>query len=264
MEQFSGEKLHDAFQVIERLICQFGQMGHVELISEMRQGVEKESLFGVEGIFKSSGLLVSAETVYELRTELANLWTIVTASYVVSRLQEIQRNVRREMRNTVFFYISPDDARWFERPLGEWEEAAERFREVANDMQESSLCFGSGRYAGAVFHALLVAEFGVIQLAKLFGVAGDKPGWGAIRRLQDIAERDFKDKTQLERHNEQLLKDMLPFLATIQKNWRHRIAHVDNKLVWESTTFTPQVAREIISSTRIFMLHLAADLPRPS
>jgi hypothetical protein len=114
-----------------------------------------------------------------------------------------------------------------------------------------------------VFHVLLVAEFGVIRVAELLHVGGDKPGWGSLERLVRINAKAWKERSPLEQEHSDFLKNVLPLAIAIKDSWRHKISHVDNKLEWMDTDFSPQVADEIISAARGFMRRLAADLPRP-
>jgi hypothetical protein len=104
----------------------------------------------------------------------------------------------------------------------------------------------------------------VIQVAKLLGVSGDKPGWSCLERLGRIAKKSYHERSDVERKHSQFLENTLPLLFAIKDSWRHKISHVENKLVWADTTFSPQVAEEIVSATRGFMRRIAVDLPRSS
>ena len=64
-----------------------------------------------------------------------------------------------------------------------------RWNERTIDTEESSKCLACDRYASAIFRALLVAEFGFINVADFFGVAGDKPVWGCLDRLEKVLKR---------------------------------------------------------------------------
>ena len=81
---------------------------------------------------------------------------------------------------------------------------------MRHDIEESSKWFALERYSAALFHILLVAEFGVIEAAKLFGAQGDKPGWGALDRLQRINDKKWDDKTPLEQQQAEFLRNLLP------------------------------------------------------
>lgn len=137
----------------------------------------------------------------------------------------------------------------------------QRFPGVQIDIEECSKCFAVGRYAASLFHALLVAEYGVIKLAKRLGIAGDKLGWGDLQRLERIAAKPYKERSDLEQKHSKLLDEIMPFALSMKNQWRHKISHVENKLVWIDTDFSPQMAKDIIGAVRAFMDKLATGLP---
>jgi hypothetical protein len=99
------------------------------------------------------------------------------------------------------------------------------------------------------FHVLLVAEFDVIEVARIFNVAGNKPGWGALDRLQKIYDKPWNDKNLVEQTYSGLLEITMPLMLSSKNEWRHKINHVDNKLQWIDTDFSPQVAGRVITAT---------------
>jgi hypothetical protein len=54
---------------------------------------------------------------------------------------------------------------------------------------------------------------------------------------------------------------MMPFAHSIKNEWRHKINHMENRLVWLDTDFSPQMAGDIINAVRGFMHKLATELP---
>lgn len=178
-----------------------------------------------------------------------------------SDLRDLRRRFEDDLELALFLHLSPDEADQYKNPTREWKAVVKRFPDLRINIEESSKCFAVGRYAASLFHALLVAEFGVIELAKVFGAEGDKPGWGCLDRLQRIDSKAFKHKTDVERAHGNLLSSVLPFAFSIRNEWRHKISHVDNQLVWLDTDFSPGLAMEIITAVRGFMKKLAADLP---
>jgi hypothetical protein len=108
---------------------------------------------------------------------------------------------------------------------------------------------------------LLVAEFGVIEVAKLLDVAGDKPGWGALDRLEKILAKRYKERSPIEQTHSELLQQILPLMLAMKESWRHKISHVGNKLEWLDTDFSAQIAEEIIKAIRGFMRQLATEIP---
>jgi hypothetical protein len=181
---------------------------------------------------------------------------------IVADLKELRERLEDELQSECFLHLSPQEGRLYQEPLEEWKPVISRFSKLRHDIEECSKCFALTRYGAAIFHVLLIAEYGVIQVAELFSVAGDKPGWAALDRLQRINDKKYADKSPLEQRHADFLKNLLPLAFSMKDSWRHKISHIDNKLEWMDTDFSPEVAAEIISATRGFMRRLAGDLPK--
>jgi hypothetical protein len=167
-----------------------------------------------------------------------------------------------DLKSEAFLHLSLEEKHLFYVPEDKWEAVIRRFPKVQIDVDECSKCFALGRYAASLFHALLVAEYGVIALAKVLGVAGDRPGWGSLDRLERIAAKPYKERSKIEQENSKLLDEIMPFAFSMKNQWRHKISHVENKLVWIDSDFSPQMARDIIGAVRGFMDKLATSLPK--
>jgi hypothetical protein len=181
---------------------------------------------------------------------------------IVADLKELRERLEDELQTELFLHLSTQEGRLYEMPDEEWKSVVSRFSKVRHDIIECSKCFALGRYGAAVFHVMLVAEYGIIQVASLFGVAGDKPGWGALDRLQRINDKQWNDKTPAEQEHSKFLENLLPLAFAMKESWRHKLNHVANKIEWMDTDFSPEVASDIISATRGFMRRLATDLPK--
>jgi hypothetical protein len=186
----------------------------------------------------------------------------VTFRTVVSDLATLTETLEDELDAEVFIHLTPQEGALYDKPTRDWSSVVSRFSKVQHDIEECSKCFALGRYAAAVFHAMLIAEYGIIQVAELFGAAGDKPGWGALDRLQRINDKKWTDKTPLEQQHAKFLQSLLPLAFAMKNSWRHKMDHVANKIEWLDTTFDPEFANDIISATSGFMRRLATDLPK--
>jgi hypothetical protein len=98
-------------------------------------------------------------------------------------LRELRRRFEDELKKKLFLQLTLAESRRYLAPLEAWEQIAERFPKTRYNIEESSKCFALERYGASVFHALQVAEYGVIQVAELMQVQGDKPGWGSLKLL---------------------------------------------------------------------------------
>jgi hypothetical protein len=277
VEEFSGQALHDA-------ICKLESIRHfwataqppgdslaakligqkLTLTVEDREHAHAD-LLNVEAKVRKCGLPTAGEAISEFRAILLSWnrpdFSQIDPELVIARIEEIQRAIRREMKSVVFMYVSSDKANWYRQPLSDWDAVIKRWPNTRVDVAESSKCFALDRFAAAIFHILLVAEIGVIKVAELLGVSGDKPGWGSAQRLERILAQSYEKRSPLEQQHSRLLKDIVPMIIAVKDSTRHKISHVDNKLVWLDTDFSPQIASEVISATRGFMRRLAAELP---
>jgi len=277
VEQFSGQGLHDAVEELQLHWLQWKQaqplgdpfaaklLGQERCLDKDERIALAASLINIAAKIGQSGLVVSQEALSEFITEL-HAWNIPghekkPASTVASRIEECQRTIRREMKSILFFYISAESSKWYRFPLNEWDAVVGRWPATKIDISESSKCMALDRFAAAIFHILLVAEFGVIRICDLFGVSGDKPGWGCVQRLERILAKPFKDRSPLEQQHSELLKEIVPMIVAVKDSSRHKISHVDNRLVWLDTDLSPQIANEVISAARGFMRRLAKELP---
>jgi hypothetical protein len=249
--------LHTSVQIGGSLYAE----GPVLLPSETKQQALKQLPFHRK-FCADLGLFASTATI----DKLLALFSKPDATYGQFQElgKELQGRLDDELFGILFFSLTGAEAQSYINPIIDWEEVIKRWPKTQIDVEESSRCFACARYAAAIFHSLLVAEFGVIEVAKLLGVAGDKPGWAALDRLERILARPYKERSPLEQANTEFLKQNLPLMLAIKDSWRHKISHVDNKLEWLDTDFSPQIAEEIMKATRGFMRRLATELPTAS
>jgi hypothetical protein len=213
---------------------------------------------------RNSGLPTSEQAAAEagaaIRPATPDFGWQLTPSDIVSAIDDIKKSIRREMNAVAFLYIPSDDAKIYRFPLENWEKVVGRWPDLKGDITESARCLALDRYAAAMFHILLVAEFGTIQVCKLLGVAGDRPGWGCVEKLQAIKDKEYKSRSPLEQEHSTLLKNTLDGIMFL-KNARHIIMHTDNKGDWLAREVGPQSADEVIRAARNLMRRLADELP---
>ena len=108
-----------------------------------------------------------------------------------------------------------------------------------------------------MFHALLVAEFGAIQVCAFFGVLGDRPGWGCVKKLEDITSKPFKERPVLAQQNDEILNTTVKQSAFF-RDARHQISHIAHR---GKKDVGSETADETIKAVRGFMRMLAQKLP---
>jgi hypothetical protein len=218
-----------------------------------------EALLSQRQTYSDLGLLASTATIDKLLSLLSQPDSTIGKYYELGR--ELQGRLLDELPGALFLSLTSSEVQYYLNPTRDWEETIKRWPKTQIDIEESSRCFACARYAASIFHVLLVAEIGVIEVAKLLGVAGDKPGWGALDRLEDILARPYMERLPIHQKHSELIKQILPLMLAIKNSWRHKISHVENKLEWLDTDFSPQIADEIMKTTRGFMRRLAVEIP---
>lgn len=176
-------------------------------------------------------------------------------------LSRAVQTIADECSLRLYFSFDPSEAETYLNPMKDWEPIIARFPKMRNNVIESSKCMALERYGAAVFHILLVAEYGVIEVATLMDMQGDKPGWGSLKRLNGILLNPYPQRSPFEQQHSKLLESVVPLTTVIKDNWRHKLDHADNQIVWMETDFSAQVAEEIIAATRGFMRKLSEGLP---
>jgi hypothetical protein len=118
------------------------------------------------------------------------------------------------------------------------------------------------RYTAAIFHSLQVAEFGLIDLGRIVDVTDPLSGWTATtNRLQSIIKKGHEARTPFERANFPFFEQIHGTIEGLKNAWRNKVSHAHGKLTLLTADFSPDVAEEILFSTRAFMRRLATDAP---
>jgi hypothetical protein len=209
------------------------------------------------------GLPLSARHIDELVEEVRDKYLPLTYGAISLKLTELSNSIRREMGAVLFLYISTEKAKWFRKPLEGWGAAVERFGDtITTDIEEGAKCYACDRHAAAVFHMMLVAEFGALEVGKLIEMRDPKPSWhGVMNEIRRITQQTkFTDLKPIEQKYFKLLEQLSPLMLAMQNAWRHKIDHAANRLVLTTGEFQSYVAEEIITATRAFMRTLASEL----
>lgn len=265
MLRFNAQAFISYFQIIHQIELTT-KTGSKMVPSHMALEEHKFSVLGnvfaYEAVCRQHGLMSAAAKCNRIVESLKGQNKQITYGELNQWMVDLRERFEDDLVNEVFLHLRPDQAKLYLEIPPEWKPILERFPNTKNDVEECHKCFALERNAASIFHILLVAEFGVIEVAKLLGVAGDKPGWGSLDRLQKVSDKQWTAKSDLEKKYDDLLKKTLPLMLSIKNEWRHKISHVDNKLEWLDTDFSPDVAWRIIIATQGFLANLAVDLPK--
>jgi hypothetical protein len=199
------------------------------------------------------GLQVCSRHVNEL------LVCVQIGALTSEQVKALHENIERELSCQFFVGISQDHKAAFCESLKGWEDIAKAFPRSIDDIEEMNKCFALCRCSAAVFHSLLVVEYGLVRLGELLGVTDPKEGWDAsCRKLQNIVDAGYKANTT--GLNFEFLAQLNACIQTMKLAWRNKINHATGKVVVMSGGFAPYVAEEIIMATRSFMRRLAEGI----
>jgi len=219
-----------------------------------------------DNTLKGIGLKQSGQAALDIQPEVMAMRHGVRFSNqnAVDRIGEIERAVKREMKANAFFFMTPNEAEQFRKPFDGWEDVVKRFPDATIDVEESSKSLACERYAGAVFHVMLVSEYGVIGIGNLIGVPDPKINYASVvGEMQRIVHRTkFTDLTPDQQNYHPFLTQVLPLTESMQKAWRNKISHANGApLILKSGDVSGRIAKDIVDATQAFMRRLAADLP---
>ena len=207
--------------------------------------------------------------------------SVPTVKDLIDNVKELERRIRDDLHQRMFYCISANKANLLQRDPAEHgsvlpgllrlKSASEyfgadilrRFPPIERDLELACQCAVFECNPACVFHLMRATEIAVPKLAKLCGIDDPKPSWGS---LLDKAEK-FTQRTRYDELPD-TLKPHIGFLGTVvadmrgmQRAWRNKVVHVEDKLIIGPGDFPPQVAAEILTSTRAFLHDLAVGLP---
>jgi hypothetical protein len=264
MKEFQGSKLYVITVMLEGIVHHdLDPLVAQAVLSEGQRSNVESALRVVERECSLCGLGDSVAAVFELRNHLLSIkYFQVTKEQTISRMEELGRAIQRELKRHLFLHIEPQQAHWYQTPAEGWGEVVKRWGSMRDNIEESSKCFACDRYAAAVFHIILVAEAGAIEVGKLIEITDPKPGWNSVlREMGHIFPPAKRSLKPVEQKHFTLLEQLWPLMQGIKHAWRDKISHVENRLVLMTGEFSPQIAEDIIVATRGFMRRLAIDLP---
>ena len=229
---------------------------HIALRVEFLEALERNCI--------DLDLIASAATVRKIRSVLAKAKTGVPRNDLTPLDIELTERVIDELDAKVFLALSARESDYYKNPRKGWEDIIIRFPNSVGDIEEAYKCFALARYTAAIFHSLQVVEAGLVECGKLIGVTDPLPGWTATTsKLKKILDTKYPDRTPFEQENSAFLEQMYAAIHALQLAWRNKVSHVAGKLFVMSSDFHPEVAEEILVTSRALMRRLAIEAPWP-
>jgi hypothetical protein len=227
---------------------------------ELRHHLVK-TLEGLGEVCVTGEMPVTRQLVDKTLAALTDPAKIANSDLFQRYLFDLRNRFIAEAGTKLFFQVPSAKMAYYDSPRQGWEKVIERFPDAIGDVEEMSKCFALSRYAGAVFHSLLVVEHGLIALGHEIGVSDPKPGWDAtcreMKRLIDAGHSKYPATLRVGFNS---LEQIHQSAQTMKLAWRNKVSHAANQLVVLQSDFTPDICEEIMLATRSFMRRLASDL----
>jgi hypothetical protein len=139
----------------------------------------------------------------------------------------------------------------------------ERFPSASDDIEATYRCFVFDCYPASMFHLMRVVEIGILKLAKVAGMKDPSPSWGAVLQYVEklVLRTKYEDVPQAVRPYRIMLESVLPQMQAIQRAWRNKFTHVEDKIIPAENGISELIANEILVAVEAFMRQLASDLP---
>lgn len=173
---------------------------------------------------------------------------------VSRRLTELESCIQKELEDCAFYSLTKGEAKCIGRGANLFgEQVVLRLPRARYDLGEAARCMGFGCHTAAIFHMMRAMEHGVSAAVSALGAnpynRHDKfIGWAAaITKIRNKAQ-DLPDK---ERKQWLCIADMI---YTAKECWRNDTMHI-------VATYSQAEATETYEAVRVFMRHLAAQLP---
>jgi len=196
-------------------------------------------------------------------------------------LKDLLSRIRDDMFGTCFYYVqanktefliqdpippslaSPNQIRikfpyeYFGR------EITKCFPAIHTDLQEALKCYAFELLPACVFHLMRATEIGIPKVAKLCEINDRNPSWGPVlEKAEKLTQKTkFDDLPGKLKPHIEFLRLVVADMRSLQRAWRDKIMHVEDRLILSSAEIDLKDTHEIFVATRSFLRRLADGLP---
>jgi hypothetical protein len=199
---------------------------------------------------------------------------LLDSNSVSQMIQDLRRRIREDLEDHVYFcvpevtaarfFIRRSDGLYFTKVPSELMDPTivARFPAASEDIEGACRCFAFDCFTACVFHLMRVVEIGVLKIARLSVLPDPRPSWGAILKHVEklVLRTKYEDLDPAVQPHRNLLESLLPQMQAIQRAWRNKFTHVEDKVLPEGE-INPAIANELMVAVEAFMRTLAMNLP---
>jgi len=199
---------------------------------------------------------------------------------VRDNIEDLTRRIRDDLNERIFYCVLPDKAPFIVRnppsqssSLGSLrlrtaaeyfgDRVAKRFQPIEADLYSACQCLVYECGGACLFHLLRATEIAVPRIAKLCDIKDPKPSWGSVLdKAEKYTQRtEYKDLPDLIKPHVDFLRDIVADMRSMQRAWRNKIIHVEDRLIVGAGEVTVQAASEMLTATSVFLRRLSEGLP---
>jgi len=253
MEQFSARAFYQLGKLLERVAEEHrGYHPTAEalllgikvsdLLSEQRALGLREFASEVSQRCAELGLRVSKGHVDHIHKNAARL----TNKQVASEIEHLDRTIRLEMENHLFFFMPPNQADYYDKSELMGADVLAKFPDLRYDIVEAGNCYAASRSTAVVFHLMRIMEVGVQEFGKKLGVTlVQEKNW------QNILDEINKAVKALPKGPQAVeMAHAAANLYSVKVAWRNEVMHPND-------TYGHDEAKSLIGLVRVFMGQLA-------
>ncbi len=184
----------------------------------------------------------------------------ITYGHLAVEVNQLLRDMHEALNDRTFAYIPIERAGKHGKMLKEWHKVIETFPESWKDIQDASDSLALELYTASVFHAMRIAQVGLLSLARKLDVTIRDKGvdvpveegdWNKVltavrNKIEKTRESPKNAKHTKELHHFSNAADHLTWMKDI---WRNSVSHGESYIEYESAGALERV--------RLFMEFLA-------
>ena len=212
---------------------------------------------------------------------IMGMWAqMIPCADIRNSVKELRSRIVDELFGVCFYYVLPNKAsmlaegRTYVDPFHRQtdlksahdyfgKEILQRFPAIAIDLNECIKCYVYECLPACVFHLMRATEIGIPKVARLCAIADAKPSWGAVlERAERLTQKTkFDDLPEALKPHIDFLRSIVADMRSLQRAWRNKVTHVEDRLTPASSEVDMQDVHEILVATHSFLRHLAEGLP---
>lgn len=252
MEEFSARQVYALGKLLERVRAEHLHIRNSDdpatdsasncRLSETRVEGLREFMAAIKEQTKQLGLEAATFFVQDIFTHAH----VLTNAEVALQIANLDKLVRWEMGDHLFFFVSPDLAKYYDNPKLLGSSVLEKFPALEHDIVEAGNCYAAGRNTAVVFHLMRVMETGVQELGtKLDVTLVSEKNW---QNILDEINKAIKalPKSPMAVKMAQAASN----LYSVKLAWRNEVMHPNDNYLQEE-------AKNLIRLVKIFMEQLA-------